>query len=285
MATEQTDKAIEEGRSYVDFDATVHGLRRRCKKLRGLLRLIEPRFKGFEVENHAVREAANGLSGMRDAAVMIETFDALLQFDRAGNRIPVIGTVLSDGVSGLLASQVAVLPDGGARQQLLADFSGIMEQVGNRAKNWSIGRSGFACLAVGFEQTYRRMAEAMENAMAEDTAETMHEWRKQTKYHWHHVGLLSRTAPDLLKGPEDLLNQLGELLGDHHNLHVLDERLAGERGRFDDGGRETVRGVIAERQGVLAERAFALGRQLTAEKPGALRRRFEQYWQLLPDKA
>lgn len=285
IATEQIEKALQECQGYVDFDETVHGLRRRCKKLRGLLRLIEPRFKGFEAENRAVRDAADGLAGMRDAAVMIETFDALLQFDRAGNRIARIGVPLSEAVSGLLESHVASLPEGGARQQLLAEFCRAMEQVGDRAKDWSIGRSGFAALAGGLEQTYRRMADGMGTAMADDTAEAMHDWRKQTKYHWHHVSLFSRAAPDVLEGPMDLLNQLGELLGDHHNLHVLDERLAAERGQVDDGGAGTIRAVIVEHQAVLAGRAFALGRQLTAEKPGALRRRFEQYWQLLPDKA
>ena len=284
IATEQIDKALEEGRSYADFDKTVHGLRRRCKKLRGLLRLIEPRFKGFELENRVVRDAADGLAGMRDAAVLIQTFDALLQFDRKGNRIPQIGMPLAEAVNGLLEGHVAKVPEGSARQQLLADFCGIVEQIGNRAKDWSIGRSGFACLADGLEETYRRMADGMGTAMVEDTAEALHDWRKQTKYHWHHVSLLSRAAPDLLGPLKALLDQLGELLGDHHNLHVLDERLAAEQGLDgDDAG--SIRVVIVERQAALAERAFALGRQLTAEKPGALRRRFEQYWRLLPDKA
>ena len=285
IATEQIDKAVKQCRGFDDFDKTVHGLRRRCKKLRGLLRLIEPRFKGFEAENRAVRDAADGLAGTRDAAVMIETLDALLRFDREGNRIPRIGMPLADAVSGLLESQVASLPDGDARQQLLAEFGRVMEQVGDRAKDWSIGRGGFASLARGLERTYRGMAEGMGTAVVEGTAEAMHDWRKQTKYHWHHVSLLSRAAPELLEGPKGLLDQLGELLGDHHNLHVLDERLAEERGRFDEGGTEAVRGVIGERQAALAERAFALGRQLTVEKPGALRRRFEHYWQLLPSKA
>lgn len=287
IAREQIANALEECREPpdVDFGKLVHGLRRRCKKLRGLLRLIEPRFKGFEAENRAVRDAADGLAGMRDAAVMIETFDGLLKFDRAGNRIPRIGVPLADAATGLLESQVAKVPEGSARQQLLTDFCGIMEQVGNRAKDWSIGRSGFAALAAGLEETYRRMAQGMATAMAESTAEAMHDWRKQTKYHWHHVSLLSPTAPEVLGQTSDLLDQLGELLGDHHNLHVLDERLVRERRRFDDSEAGTIHAVIVEHQAVLADRAFALGRQLTAERPGALRRRFEHYWQLLPDKA
>lgn len=285
IATEQIEKALGESRGYADFDKTVHGLRRRCKKLRGLLRLIEPRFKGFEVENRALRDAADGLAGMRDAVVMIETLDGLLKFDRAGNRIPRIDMALADAATGLLESQLTSLPKRRARQRLMADFCGTIEQVGRRARDWSIGRSGFASLAGGLEETYRRMADGMGTAMAEDTAEAMHDWRKQTKYHWHHVNLLRRAAPEVLGGHGRLLDQLGEFLGDHHNLHVLDESLAAERGRLHDSEAGTIRAVIVERQAILAKQAFALGRQLTAEKPVALRRRFKHYWQLLPDKA
>jgi hypothetical protein len=91
------------------------------------------------------------------------------------------------------------------------------------------------------------------------------------------VGLLHAAAPDLLRARKASLDRLGEMLGDHHNLAVLGDTLA-ERG---DGG---VREAITEQQAILASDAFALGRQLTAEKPTALRDRFEQYWALLPEK-
>ncbi|MDB5769992.1 MAG: hypothetical protein JWM42_366, partial [Burkholderia sp.] len=78
IAAEQVDKAVAEaGGPPKDFDATVHQLRRRCKKLRGLLRMVKPHFKNFAAENAAVRDAADLLGGVRDARVMVETLDAL----------------------------------------------------------------------------------------------------------------------------------------------------------------------------------------------------------------
>jgi CHAD domain-containing protein len=54
-------------------DETVHQLRKRCKKLRGLVRLVRPGFEDDRSENATFRDAARGLSALRDADVLIET--------------------------------------------------------------------------------------------------------------------------------------------------------------------------------------------------------------------
>lgn len=284
IVAEQVEKALAECRDDANFGKTVHRLRRRCKKLRGLLRLVEPRFDGFSRENRALRDAANGLSGARDAEVMIETFAALLAFDRQREGEPRISAAQAEQVGTLIERGGERLPDESERRQLLEAYARIVEAVGRRSKTWSVRKRGFESLA-GFEQTYRRMAEGLETARSEGTGEALHECRKHIKYHWQHVTLLRGTAPELLRGRTSLLNDMGELLGDHHNLHVLDEKLAGQTAEIGLGEVAMLRAVIAERQAIIAERAFVLGRQLTAEKPGTLRRRFEQYWQLLPDEA
>lgn len=283
IAIGQVVAALEECRGDGDLDKTVHGLRRRCKKLRGLLRLIEPRCKVFEAENRVVRDAAQGLSGMRDAAVMVETFDALVEFDSKREGGPRLDVALARPVRSLLRGRVIVAPETIDRQQLLGDFAAAMAPLAERAQSWAIQGRGFACLGAGLERTYGRMREGLAQARDEGSAEALHDWRKHAKYHWHHVGLLQLAAPELLAGRKNLLDQLAELLGDHHNLHVLHETLATGQQSGSAEGIERLGEVIAERQSLLATRAFVLGRQLAVEKPTALRRRFEQYWQLLPE--
>jgi len=56
----------------------VHEVRKSCKKLRGLLRIVRPGFDGYARENGAFRDMAAALSPLRDAAVLIETYDALM---------------------------------------------------------------------------------------------------------------------------------------------------------------------------------------------------------------
>ena len=74
IAVDQLDEALADlatpeghGRSVV------HEARRRCKKLRGLLRLVRPAFPEFARENAAIRDAAALLSHLRDAEVLRQT--------------------------------------------------------------------------------------------------------------------------------------------------------------------------------------------------------------------
>ncbi|MDP3895474.1 MAG: CHAD domain-containing protein, partial [Mesorhizobium sp.] len=77
IALEQIDAALEAAGPDAARDDRIHRLRKGCKKLRGLIRMVRPVFDGYAVENAAIRDAAAGLSGARDAEVMIATLDML----------------------------------------------------------------------------------------------------------------------------------------------------------------------------------------------------------------
>ena len=275
LARAQIEKALQEcGAPEAEFGAVVHKLRRRCKKLRGLVRMIEPRFKFWKQEDRAFRDAARSLSGSRDAAVLVDTFAKLVAYDRErGGRID---GVQREAMAAWLGARV-ISPSTG-EDRVLETFAGLFEAAAVRAKGWSLSGRGFDRIGDGLEATYRRMRDSLAHAETEQTSDALHAWRKETKYHWHQVGLMRAAAPDLLGARRTSLDRLSEMLGDHHNLAVLDATLA------EHGDRAVVRAVIAEQQATLACRAFALGRQLAAEKPAMLRDRFEQYWSLLPEK-
>src|SRR3569623_648211 len=78
IALDQLDETLADLSAPSDAGRSiVHEARRRCKKLRGMLRLVRPAFPDFEVENGAIREAAKGLSHLRDAEVLHQTLAAL----------------------------------------------------------------------------------------------------------------------------------------------------------------------------------------------------------------
>lgn len=261
-----------------NLDDLVHQLRRRCKKLRGLVRLIEPKFKNAKRENRAFRDAAAGLAGRRDAAVMVETFSQILELDHNRKGRPQISATQAKDLLNSLQQAVGGPPDAVEATLLLRSFIEIFETAKSRAGKWELSGKGFDQIGDGLEATYRRMQTGLAVVERGASAEAIHAWRKDTKYHWHHVSLFVAAAPDTLTARRDNLDRLGEWLGDHHNLAVLDATLA------DFPDIEAVRRVIAERQAALAADAIGLGRQLLAEKPNMLRERFERYWTLLPKK-
>ena len=282
IAGEQIAKGIKECRGGTDtFDDVVHGLRRRCKRLRGLLRLIEPHFDRFDRENKAFRKAANGLSSTRDAAVMEESWSAVVSFDskHRSNLAPDLARTVTDALKSRSEAAAQTEPD-----KLLGAFRELFEAAQDRAQHWQVDGKGFGQLGDGLEKTYRAVRRGLLEAEESQTPEAFHDWRKVVKYHWHHVGLFAPAAPAMLKDRKDALGDLGDLLGDHHNLAVLQETLA-EMKAVARGETDDVRGAVAALQQKLGAEAFVLGRQLAAESSSGLRRRFERYWALLPREA
>ena len=275
IAGEQIAKALAEATAEgADFGKTVHGLRRRCKKLRGLLRLIEPGFADFALENRTFREAAAGLSGARDSAVLGQSFAKLLDDGP-------IDSEVAASVAGHLRSRAGADPDPAAQRQMLDDFCRTMDAAEQRVQHWTVKGRGFAAIEPGLMQTYRAFRDDLEVAEADGTPEALHDWRKQAKYHWHHMSLLQQGAPDVLGPRKELLDTLGTHLGDHHDLAVLDATLDDARRTLGEEAVDSVRAVIANRQKDLAEVAFALGRQLAAPKPATMRAELAGYWHLL----
>ncbi|MDF2799870.1 MAG: hypothetical protein K0R85_2614 [Devosia sp.] len=267
IALEQVEAALAEAKDLSDPDETIHSLRKRCKKLRGLLRLIKPRFKHFAQENAAVREAANGLAGNRDAAVMIKTLESLREDDI---NLPI------SAVRALLQANNEASGEQGDPETLADEFSTRFGDLRERIPNWSVRGHGFDSLAEGLHDNYRRMRQGMEAAADSDDPVQFHEWRKAAKYFWHHLSLLSACAPAMTKPYRAGVAELETTLGNHHDLTVLEDFVGG----LSDPSVPSILITIRQRRDHLGQEAIALGRQLGAEKPDALVGRLGQYWAL-----
>jgi len=271
IAIEQIDKALLEASTpLADFDKTVHQLRRRCKNLRGLLRMVRPSFKAFKAEDGAIRTIAGQLAQIRDATVMVQTFEALMQGTEEGPNPQLRSTLIERSSSMLLQID---------QSTMLREFCVALLAMRHRANSWTLQQKRFAALAGGIEDTYRALRRGMHAAAADGDPAVLHAWRKQAKYHRHQVMLLRRYAPDVLDGRSRLLAELAELLGGHHDLAVLVEVLGG-RVTGNPVALEQVAALASERQAKLATDAFALGGQLAAERPRDLTERLKRYWQL-----
>ena len=274
IAAEQIDSAIEICANETDFDKAVHDLRRHCKKVRGLMRLVRPNFDQFELENATFRDAADSLSSARDANVTVETFDTAMKEAWAEAIDPAHRAQLRQG---LLADQQQVA-EGQDQSKLLADFAATMDKARKRVEQWDLHGEGFDLLVPGLRHIYAGMRKRMKKAARSGNAADFHEWRKFAKSHGFHVSLLADSAPDLLGTRKKQLGELGDYLGSHHDLAVLSDRLTQLAGTLDPA---IAQGLAGQRQ-ALADKALALGEQLAVESPAMLTSRFSRFWKLLP---
>jgi hypothetical protein len=249
----------------------VHRLRQQCKALRALVRLVRPAFDGFVPADREFRDISRSLSGTRDAAVLIGTVERLAadgapapaRFDLAAIRAALHATLDSDAA---------------VAERLRACEHRLVEAHGHAAR-WELAAEGWEAIGPGLERTDREAREAMRQTAAGGDAQASHDWRKQVKYHAGHVRLLVSLRPHLLRARHRLLDKVGDLLGEAHDMEILLDALAANPRRFGGIVSVTTLAALARRRKArLDHKALRLGEALFAEKPRVLAARWGGWW-------
>jgi CHAD domain-containing protein len=273
IAREQIDAAL------IDLEAddrhqAVHEFRKRCKKIRALVRLVRPAFgDGYRRENDWFRDAARRLSDLRDATSRIETTDALAarfqgQVDRA-----MFASIREEWVR--QRDEAARARDLDRRVERCRE---ALVLARDRVDDWKLDRRGFEAVGGGFGKTYRRARRAMARAYETTTTEALHQWRKRVKYHRYHVDLLRDAWRPVLDPWREQLHALTDRLGDDHDLAVFLETLERSQG-FDGAASPTaLSALVVRRRAELQAEARPLGERLFAESPKRIVERHRIYW-------
>jgi len=275
MALGQLDLAIEllSGSGNLPDAKAIHETRKALKRLRALVGLLreelgEPRFK----REHAIlRNAARRLASARDAEVMVETLDALLQRHprKLARRRPLI-ELRKRLVAERAAAAQRTLDDQATREEVLRELRGLRE----RARCWDLSdRPGIAIVEHDLRRVYRQGRERERRlTRGKGGAHAMHAWRKRVKDLRYaaeilHLRPLARRA-----------DRLGEVLGEEHDLVVLAGLLpppgrAPLQGKRGKRARKALLKRIARRRRRLRKRALREGERLYRRRPKKFLRR------------
>jgi len=267
VTTERLDHAIEALRAGDDPVTAIHDARKDVKKVRSLLRLARGGLGDHAVRRaqDALRAAAALLSAARDADVLTGTVDDLAE--RYVGQLPHAAfTAAHEAVAGGgTSSPAADVPT--AR----AEAATALEAVRDGAADLRWERCDRSTVDGGLARSYRRGRRALRDRdVVDGDVEALHAWRKRAKDLWYQQRLLEEDWPAVLEAQAEEAHRLTELLGDHHDLAVLRDALAG-------GEHADVIALIDERSAELLDDALALGHHLYAEKPKAFARRMARY--------
>lgn len=262
-----------------DLAAAIHAARKDMKKLRAVLRLVrKPLGKEFfRAENHRYRDAARLLSQTRDAEVKLETLGALRE--RFAAELPagparawcVTLEAELDELDEL--DELADAGEGGLAKRI--ERAAAMIGAGrDEIPEWPLRGDSWELIAGGLVRSYRQGRRELRLVRRDPAAENVHQWRKRVKDLWYQLRLVRKAWPELLGETAGRTHELADLLGDHHDLNVLAEDLAGR----DIAQRDELATLIERRQGELLESALDLGARLYAEKPKAFAARVKGYW-------
>lgn len=264
IAREQVQAAIRSiDTAAVDPAGAIHDVRKRIKKIRGLLRLVRASFDGYRNENAAFRAIAAPLGPKRDADVLIDTFDRVVGTAGTADAdafAPVRQRLVQHGK----AVETAQDPDALFRAARAALQDALL-----RIPAWRLADDGFGAFETGLESSYRRARKAMRAAVGNGEDEAFHDWRKRTKDHAFHLRLLQPLWPAPMRAVHACTSELGDTLGLHHDLAVL----AGFLHSMPEMDATVIAALetrIHAQQRQFETRARALGARLYAESPAAL---------------
>ena len=254
-------------------EAAIHGARKSVKKVRALVKLARPSLDGaYHALNGTLRDVGRGLSGARDATALIECLDKLEA--AFGHRLGEGALVVTRRV--LTLRRDAVLADAakvGAQIEGSVERLGAARQIARRA-SWPESK---ADLANDFERSYRACRKAWKVVRKDAGGEAVHEWRKRTKALSAQIGLLRTEIGAETAALRDALIDLGERLGDHHDLTVLETAIVDAQS-VPAEERKLLEGLIEAERRAIRRFALAEGERLLAGKPEDFARHLRATW-------
>ncbi|MCA9259922.1 MAG: CHAD domain-containing protein, partial [Planctomycetales bacterium] len=235
----------------------VHQIRKSCKKMRALLRLCRAGLRRQDYRRHDayIRETAERLSLARDAHVALKAFDSL----SAGSYV--IDAPLVE-VRAMLERRVAESPDA-CPASGLDKTPARLKKLQKRFADAPFSLKGYGPILEGFARIYKRGRRLMDDAALDCDPETLHEWRRYAKYHWYQCRLLKNASALPLKRRCKALEEVGEVLGDDHDLWLLGDQLKTLfLTQFARRSPKPLLDLVAQRRQSLQQTAFELGREL-----------------------
>lgn len=268
LCCERLEDALETLEKTARFEA-VHGVRKEIKKLRSILRLTRGEIgkETYRQHNQTLRKAAGLLTTFRDAQVKLSALDELSKHFEA--ELPAQSEIKNALRDNCRAEEkklaVTIVP-----------LKAILSESKEELDNLKIKSKGWQAIGPGLKKIYGRGQEAFETVDGEPSEENFHEWRKRVKDLGHQLSLLYPARPRKLGNRMEKLEELGDLLGDDHDLFMLREFVAKKFPRTH--AIDTFQEMIVTRQGELRSAALKLGGRFYKEKSNRFSRRIGDYW-------
>lgn len=248
---------------------------KRCKKIRGLIRLLRGSFEDYGTENEDFRNTARLLAAVREATVDPETLAALHQwgvelqfiepddpaFERAADEMR---SRSQTALAGLIEDRTTI-----------DEVRGRLTAARDRIESWEVDGTGFDAVEAGLGKSYGRGHVGFADCREARSPERLHDWRKRAKYTRYHLRLLGPIAPDVLGDANERLHDLTDSLGLDHDIADLVE-LVDLQG--DTAGYPKFLAVADARRADLQRQALEQGLGCYGEVPQAFVDRIDAYW-------
>ena len=266
IAAEEMDLALTELRRR-DQGKAVHSARKAIKRLRALLRSLRVAFpkKLFRAEDRRLAEAGRKISPLRDVQVQLRTLARLqLADDPAGGRIR----------RDLLCRQESFARKVPALRRAVRAMLGSSRET---IRSWPLHKTTPVTLVAGFKRIYKQGRSAFKTACRSPGPENLHEWRKKAKALGFGFELIERMVPKDVWKRMQLCQELGEALGDDHDLFMVLQALGRANQAQPARDFAALARRISGKRAKLRKHAFKLGKKVYSDKPRVFAKRLDRH--------
>jgi len=258
-----------------DPSEAVHEARKGFKRLRATVRLARDDLGDdvYRRENAAFRDVGRQLSGVRDAKVMVETLDGLVE--RYADELP--ARPFAGLRAALVREQEAAHEELRRDAATLRDVRAELEDARARVAVWPLSEdAGHEVLAPGYRRIYRRGRKAQRAAAADTTVESLHDLRKRVKDLRYASQVVGPVAPQGVRKLAKRANTLADVIGDDHDLAVLREAAAERAATLEGDELERLGELVDRGRAQLRRKALKRAKKLYAPKPREVARLVER---------
>lgn len=243
-----------------DDPTTIHEVRRRFKELRAMVRLVGDVLPhGGRLQREWFRNAGRLFAPQRDAKAALECFDRLRErFKEEWTPRQFLK------IRRALERHAPPVSDPLMVRQLRAEMA--VER--GRIAAWPVDTMQAHDLWRAITRAYRAARRDMRTALSEGTHEAFHAWRRSEKVVWYQAQFFEFLGMAQFEEQIKMLRKLSRVLGDHHDLVVIDDRCRLTPEAF--GSPRYVRrfrGFLARRMRELEEQAESAGGEVFAQRP------------------
>lgn len=215
-AFSQLKKSIEDIEdNSLSIDKKNHQLRKRCKKMRGLLRIICPQLKNkgvYDSQNQYFKEVAKQFSAVRDKKILEKTFKKIvLNYNLDENRYMQI----------LKSIEAMEAQSEKSVQNHFASYRAEYERNKKNIKQYILKKKDSKALDKGIKKGYKKAKKLKKKAYKTPSDKDFHQWRKWVKYHWYHMRLIKKNEKCVFAQRVKLSGKLADILGDEHDISVF----------------------------------------------------------------
>ena len=268
--------AIEYLQKQSNVHENIHQTRLCFKRIRSFLRLgrsgLGEQF--YRHYNAFYRDLSRSLSQLRDFTALIETLPAFIKT----RRTQASKAFLTSLRNHLLIQRKQQLDDIIAGNTK-ADVIRALQNKGGEISKWDFAADAREVFTSGAARIFRRGKRLFLLAQSNPDDHNMHEWRKQVKYFWYHLLVLTPVWPEMMSAWAKEVQMLSQLLGKHHDLVLLENMIdAMEKEPELISLIKSLKQSIRMRKLQFERRCLELGAKVYAEGPASVGERLKAYW-------